>query len=172
MNRHERRKAAAKKQRPKIVNFPDDTAPHEGAYLFRWEVTWLQGEMAALHYKELLLYAFDLTKPKPPQCYVCNRDMGYQPGRWPWWVGVLHRVSIPNSAADPRRYSEALANPPEFETQEKCVCLVGICGTCCRPDGDPNEMFRKRTLADQGKRGILPASEAATARFSPTSGRA
>ena len=30
MNRHERRKVAAAKQRPKIVNFADDAAPQEG----------------------------------------------------------------------------------------------------------------------------------------------
>ncbi len=172
MNRHERRKAAAKKQRPEIVNFPDDTAPHEGAYLFKWEVVWLRGEMAALHYKELLLYALDLAKSEPPQCYICNRDMGHMPGRRPWWVGKLNRVAVANSSADPRRYREALASPPEIETQEKGVCIVGICETCCPPDRDPNEMFRKRTLADQSKRGMLPAGETVTARFSSTSGRA
>ena len=171
MNRHERRKAAAKERRSKIVNFPDDTAPHEGAYLARAEVLGLFGVEALNHLEALASYTVMLAKPLPPQCCVCERDLGLRPGYFPSWVGKLSRFAVANSAADPRRYRAALANPPEAE-KPGTVCMVGICETCCPADADPNPIFCSRFIADQEKHGGWLANDRAVARFSTQSGSA
>ena len=171
MNRHERRKAAAKERRSKIVNFPDDTAPHEGAYLARAEVLWLFGVEALNHLEALASYTVMLAKPLPPQCCVCERDLGLRPGYFPSWVGKLSRFAVANSAADPRRYRAALANPPEAE-KPGTVCMVGICETCCPADADPNPIFCSRFIADQEKHGGWLVNDRAVARFSTQSGSA
>ena len=173
MNRHGRRTTeATNKQRPKIVNYPDDRAPHEGAYICRYEVLWLRGAGAVLYIKHLLQFMVELTKPEPPQCFICDRDMVLRPGRRPWWVGRLSRTTFANSAADPRRFREALSNPPEPRS-EGTVCMVGICERCCLADVDPNEMFKERLLADQAKRDSgTTFNSSAAARFSTKAGSA
>ena len=171
MNRHERRKAAKKKQRPKIENDPDDTAPDEGAYLFRVEVLWLRGAEALQHLEAIIKFMAALAQPLPPQCFICERKLGFTLGQTPWWVGKLSRVAVANSAADPRRYRKALANPPETE-KPGIVELVALCESCCPADVDPNDMFKKRFLEDQAKVGCWLASDSVAARFSTKAGSA
>ncbi|MEI6202565.1 MAG: hypothetical protein WCP68_11495 [Enhydrobacter sp.] len=113
-----------------------------------------------------------LANPIPPQCYICERNLDFNPGNIPWWVGKLSRVAVANSSADPRRYRRALTNPAEPE-QPGRAGLVAICETCCPADTEPNEKFRQRTLTDQAKRdGGMVFNESPKVRFSPTSGRA
>lgn len=149
----------------------DPLAIEERLFQILGERQRLEGELQRLHGLNSLLYAPQIPEwfsrclePKGPQCFTCERDSSSD--FMPVHLARHDRRRLPNSAADDRRYRQALA-----AGVQEIACFVVICRDCCADDADPMPVFEARLRTDMLK-GDVRLRDDIVSRFSPSAGSA
>ena len=110
------------RKKPPILNYPDDSAPAEGAFLRDIAIELLHPSRLLVEFlppMATLLERVQKGGPKCPQCFCC--DTPFTVTALPAFLALRIDSQIPNSAADPRRYRRALARQ-----QEPVKALLGV----------------------------------------------
>jgi hypothetical protein len=150
MNREQRRKVKAQGVPPKIVNFPDDSAPEEGAYIFKFEIELIMDPVSIVAYLPWVSrFHKQITDGglKSPVCYCCEKEFDTKIA--PPIMALWEKVTVPNSAADPRRFAQARKYVPPIQH-----AFIAVCWTCCPNITNAVAMLRDRTVRDLTKSGV------------------